>query len=180
MSRRLPVALAAVAVAAAVAVPVALASAQAPRSIVYYAKPTRAQFVNYAGDRERGNFTNPFAEVLPTPKNANSGKPGARAGDRALFTLKLYSDSKLTRAVGTAAYSCTVNFGQQAICEGDFELSAGGAGSMIALGPADLKSGNFVLPVTGGTGRYAGAHGQLTTSSAGTKTSTQIIRFRLL
>jgi hypothetical protein len=51
---------------------------------------------------------------------------------------------------------------------------------MIALGPADLKSGDLVLPVTGGTGRYAGAHGQLTSRSAGSKTSTQIIHFQLL
>jgi hypothetical protein len=178
MSRRLPAALVAVAVAATVAVPVAQATTQARRSFVFYAKPTKAQFINHSDDRARGNFTNPFADVLPTPKNANSGKPGARAGDNALFTLKLYSDAKLTRLVGSAAYSCTVNFGGQAICEGQFQLNAGG--TMIALGPADLKTGDLVLPVTGGTGRYAGAHGQLTSTSAGSKTSTQIIRFLLV
>ena len=178
MSRHLSAALVAGAIAATGVVPVAQASTQASRSIVFYAKPTRAQFINHADDRERGNFTNPFADILPTPKNANSGKKGARAGDNALFTLKLYSDAKLTRPVGTAAYSCTVNFGQQAICDGQFQFSAGG--SMIAMGPADLKTGTFVLPVTGGTGRYSGAHGQLTSTSAGTKANTQIIRFRLV
>jgi hypothetical protein len=178
VSRRLPAALVAVAIAMTVAVPVALATTQAPRSVVFYAKPTRAQFINHNDDRARGNFTNPFADALPTPPNANSAKKGARAGDNALFTLKLYSDAKLKRLVGTAAYSCTVNFGQQALCEGQFEL--GGGGTMVAMGPADLKSGDFVLPVTGGTGRYAGAHGQLTSSSAGGKTSTQILRFRLV
>jgi hypothetical protein len=177
-SRRLPAALVAVAVAAAVAVPVALAASQARRTLVLYAKPTRAQFVDRNDDRARGNFTNPFGDILPTPPKANTGKPGARAGDNALFTLKLYSDSKLKRLVGTAAYSCTVNFGQQAMCEGQFELSGGA--TMIAMGPADLKSGDLVLPVTGGTGRYAGAHGQLTSTSAGKKTSTQIIRFQLV
>ena len=50
---------------------------------------------------------------------------------------------------------------------------------MIALGPAKLDSSNIVLPVTGGTGRYAGAHGQLTSRSSGNK-NTQIVRFRLL
>jgi hypothetical protein len=178
MSTRVPAALLTVAVAATVAVPVAQATTQARRSFVLYAKPTRAQFINHADDRARGNFTNPFGDLLPTPKNANSGKPGARAGDNALFTLKLYSDAKLKRLVGTAAYSCTVNFGGQAICDGQFEFDAGG--SMIAMGPADLKSGDFVLPVTGGTGRYARAHGQLTSTSAGKKTSTQVIRFELV
>jgi hypothetical protein len=178
MSRRLPAALVAVAVAATVAVPVAQAKTQASRSFVFYAKPAQAQFINHNDDRERGNFKNPFADILPTPPNANNAKPGARAGDNALFTLKLYSDAKLKRLVGTAAYSCTVNFGQQAICEGQFELNAGG--TMVAMGPADLKSGTFVLPVTGGTGRYSGAHGQLTSRAAGKKTSTQILRFQLV
>jgi hypothetical protein len=178
MSRRLPASLVAVALAATVAVPVALATTQARRSFVLYAKPTRAQFINHAADRARGNTTNPFGEgALPTPPNANSAKKGARAGDNALFTLKLYSDAKLTRAVGTAAYSCTVNFGQQAICEGQFELNGG---TMIAMGPADLRTGDLVLPVSGGTGRYAGAHGQLTSTAAGTKKNTQIIRFQLV
>jgi hypothetical protein len=177
MSSRLPAALVAVAVAATVAVPVALATTHARRSFVFYAKPTRAQFINHADDRARGNFTNPFAEVVPTPRNANSGKPGARAGDNALFTFKLYSDAKLTRLVGTAAYSCTVNFGRQAICEDQFVLRDG---TMIAMGPADLKSGDLVLPVAGGTGRYAGAHGQLTSTSAGKTSSTQIIHFQLV
>ncbi len=178
MSGRLPAALVAVAVAATAPVPVALATTQARRSFVLYAKATHAQFINHSDDRARGNFTNPFADVLPTPKNANSGKPGARAGDGAIFTLNLYSDAKLTRLVGTASYTCTVNFGEQAICEGQFQLASGG--TMIAMGPADLKSGDLVLPVTGGTGRYAGAHGQLTSTSAGMKTTTQIIRFQLV
>jgi hypothetical protein len=178
MSGRFAAALVAVAVAATVAVPVAQATAQAPRSFVVYGKPTRAQFINHADDRERGNITNPFGDaVLPTPPNANSGKQGARAGDNALFSLKLYSDAKLTRLVGTASYSCTVNFGQQAICEGQFEL---GDGTMIAVGPADLRSSDWVLPVSGGTRRYAGAHGQLTSRAAGTKKNTQIIRFQLV
>jgi hypothetical protein len=178
MPRRVLATLAAAVVTASVAVPVAQASTQARRSVVFYAKPTRAQFINHAADRKRGNFTNPFADVLPTPPGANSGKVGARTGDTAIFTLKLYSDARLTRAVGTASYSCTVTFDKQAICEGQFQLAAGG--TMIAMGPADLKSGNLVLPVTGGTGRYAGAHGQLTSTSAGTKTTTQVIRFELV
>ena len=44
---------------------------------------------------------------------------------------------------------------------------------MIAMGPADLKSGDIVLPVTGGTGRYAGAHGQLTSRSLGQRRRTR-------
>jgi hypothetical protein len=177
MRRRLPVALAAVALAATMAVPLAPATTQG-RSFVVYAKPTRAQFVNHADDRQRGKILNPFgSDLLQPPPNANSGKKGARAGDKALFSLRLYSDAKLTRSVGTAIYTCTFNFAQEAICEGNFALNGG---TMIAMGPANLETGNFVLPVTGGTGRYAGAHGQLTSTSSGNKQNTQIIRFQLV
>ncbi len=142
-----------------------------------YAKPTRAQFINHNDDRERGDIRNPFnPDSLPTPPNANSAKKGARAGDNALFSFKLYSDPRLTRPVGNAIYSCTFNFAQEAICEANFNLNGG---TMIASGPATLDSSNIVLPVIGGTGRYAGAHGQLTSRSSGTK-NTQIVRFRLL
>jgi hypothetical protein len=176
MTGRLPIALAALAVAAAAVVPAAQGAPQTRRSFVLYAKPTRARFVDRASDRKKGDFTNPFADVLPTPKGANTGKKGARAGDSALFTLRLYSDARLTRPVGTAAYSCTVNFNKQAICEGQFTLSGG---TMLAMGPADLTGGDWILPVTGGTSRYAGAHGQLTSTTLGQK-NTQILRFQLV
>ena len=121
MSRRFSVALAAVATAATM-VPVATAATHG-RSLVFYAKPTRVQFINHADDRARGLKVNPFnADVVPPPPKANAGKKGGRAGDNALFAFKLYSDPNLTRLVGTAIYSCTFNFAHEAICEGDFEL----------------------------------------------------------
>ena len=178
MSGRLAVALAAVATAAMLAVPAAQATAKG-RSLVYYAKPTRAQFINHADDRTRGLRLNPFnADVLPPPPKANTGKKGGRAGDNALFSFRLYADSSLRRLVGTAIFSCTFNFAHEAICEGDFALSHG---TMIAMGPAQLDSSftEMVLPVTGGTGRYAGAHGQVTSMPSIFK-NTQIMHFELV
>jgi hypothetical protein len=159
------------------AVPVASAAAER-RSFILYAEATRAQFINHADDRKRGDIVNPFnPDILPTPPNANNGKKGARAGDNGLVSLTLYSDRNLTRPVGTAIYSCTFNFGQEAICNAHFELSRG---TIIAMGPAKLDGSQIVLAITGGTGRYAGAHGQLTSTSSRTKKSTQIIRFLLV
>jgi hypothetical protein len=178
MSRRLAVAVAAVAAAATLAVPAAQAAAHG-RSFVFYAKPTRAQFVNHADDRTRGLRLNPFnADVLPPPPTANKGKKGGRAGDNALFAFKLYTDANLTRLVGTAIFTCTFNFAHAAVCEGDFQLSHG---SMIAMGPAqlDTRFSQMVLPVTGGTGRYAGAHGQVTSMPSIYK-NTQIMHFQLV
>jgi hypothetical protein len=177
MRRSVPVGLATLAVAAVI-VPVATAATK-ERSLVFYGKPARAQFVNRADDRQRGLRLNPFnADLLPPPPKANSGKKGGRAGDNAFFAFKVYSDPNLTRFVGTAIYSCTFNFNHEAICEADFEL---GGGSMFAMGPAQLDT-NFsgvVLPVTGGTGRYAGAHGQLTSTPSIYK-GVQLIHFELV
>jgi len=175
--RRLPAALAAFALAAAMAVPLASAKTQG-RSFVVYAKPTRAQFINHNDDRDRGHIRNPFnPDPLPAHPKSNTGKKGARAGDNALFSFKVYSDRRLTRLIGSAVYSCTFNFAQEAICEASFDLNGG---TMVALGPATLDDANIVLPVIGGTGRYAGAHGQLTSRPSGAKNNAQIIRFRLL
>jgi hypothetical protein len=163
---------------AAMMVPTATATTQG-RSFVVYGKPTRAQFVSHADDRARGSKTNPFnaEELLPTPKSANTAKKGARAGDSALFRLTLYSDRNLTRRVGTATYACTFNFGHEAICNATFQI---GNGTMVATGPARLDTSQWVLPVTGGTGRYVGAHGQVTSRSASATKNTQILRFLLV
>lgn len=178
MSRRLTGALVVLAVAVATPVPFAGAKTQA-QSFFLYAKPTQAQFINRADDRERGLKSNPFnADIIPPDPKANTGKKGGRAGDNALFAFKLYSDAKLTRLVGTAVYSCTFNFAHEAICEADFEMKRG---SMIAMGPAQLGSSfsRIVLPVTGGTGRYADTHGQMTSVPSIYK-NTQVIHFQLV
>jgi hypothetical protein len=143
-----------------------------------YAKAKRARFVNHADDRERGDKLNSFnADTLQPPPDANSGKKGTRAGDNALVSLTLYADRNLTRVVGSAIYSCTFNFGQEATCDGQFSLHGG---SISALGPAKLDGSQFVLAVTGGTGGYAGAHGQVTSTSSSGLKSTQIFRFELV
>ncbi len=148
------------------------------RSFVVYGKPKHSQSVNHADDRERGDKLNSFnADGLPTPPSANSGEKGTRAGDNALVTIVLYADRNLTRAVGTATYSCTYNFDQEATCDGQFQI---GTGTIIALGPARLDGSQIVLAVTGGTGRYAGAHGQVTSATAAGTKNTQIFRFELV
>lgn len=154
------------------------AAATPSRSFVVYGKPKRAQSVNHADDRARGDTLRSFnADGLPTPPSANSGKKGERAGDNALITIVLYADRNLTRVVGTATYSCTFNFDQEAVCDGQFQI---GAGTIIALGPSKLDARETVLAVTGGTGRYAGAHGQVTSTRATGSDNTQTFRFDLV
>ncbi|HST19258.1 MAG TPA: hypothetical protein VLK36_16580 [Gaiellaceae bacterium] len=155
------------------------AAATPSRSFVVYGKPKQAQSVNHADDRARGDkLLKSFnADGLPTPPSANSGKKGERAGDSALIIFVLYADRSLTRVVGSATYSCTFNFDQEAVCDGQFQI---GAGTIIALGPAKFDGGENVLAVTGGTGQYAGAHGQVTSTRATGSKNTQVFRFELV
>ena len=150
MISRLPGALVAAALTALLCSSIP-ATAARTRSLVVYAKTTKLQFINHADDRRRGDITNPFnADTnLPPPPKANTGNKGTRAGDNALVQIKLYADASLTRSIGSAVYSCTFNFAQHATCDAEFELNNG---SMTGSGPTYIKSGQFTLPVIGGTG----------------------------
>ena len=177
MRRALPAVLAGVAAAAAL-VPGMASAAPKAGSLTLYGKPVKAKYVEHSDDRERGDIKNPFTiDVLPTPPNANNGRKGARAGDMALITVRLFSDPRFTRAAGSATYSCTFNFAEEAVCQIFFTL---GGGTMIASGPAHLDGVRILLPVTGGTGRYLGARGQMTSTPTGDKADSQVIRFQLL
>ena len=114
---------------------------------------------------------------LPTPPNANSAKKGARAGDNALFNFKLYSDLDLTRADRQRDLLLHVQLRPGSDLRGQLQPQRR---NHDRDGPGDTHGSDIILPVTGGTGRYAGAHGQLTSRASGNKKNTQIIRFRLL
>jgi hypothetical protein len=141
-------------------------AAPARQQFTIYAKATQVQFVNHADDRARGNVTNPFSAdtKLPPPPTANSGKKGARAGDNALLSFKLYRDPSLKKRIGSAVYSCTFNFAHNALCEETFELNDG---TMFAAGPVDLDAASFTIAVTGGTSRYFGVRGEINAGPAG-------------
>ena len=133
------------------------------RSMNIYAVATHAQYVDHSDDRQRGNITNPFAVETPAVGQKEKGK-GPFAGDNALFAFNLYSDPGLKHKVGTAVYSCTFNFGHQAFCSANFQLTDG---TMSASGAADFDTTTFTLAVSGGNGAYLGLRGQVSSSPAG-------------
>jgi hypothetical protein len=142
------------------ALPGAHAAAARSRLLTIYAVATRAQFTDHSDDRKRGAFRNPFnADSKPT----NEKGSGAHAGDEALFSFKLYADATLKRQIGSATYSCTYNSAHKALCEADFELSGG---AVLASGPADFDARTFTLAVSGGSGSYVGARGQVASAPA--------------
>jgi hypothetical protein len=130
----------------------------AGRSLAIYAVATRAQFTDHSDDRKRGELNNPFNADTKLPK-----KVVTRAGDEALFSFKLYSDAAHKHQIGSASYSCTYNSAHKALCEADFELKNG---AMFASGPADFDTTTFTLAVSGGSGSYVGARGQVSSAPA--------------
>ncbi len=134
-------------------------------SLTFYAVVTRAQFVNHADDRARGDAANPFnadtKALAPVSQSREKGK-GPFPGDDVLYKFKLYRAPNLKSPVGSAVYTCVYNFSQHALCEGSYQLTAG---TMFASGPVDFNSNDFTLAVTGGTGGYIGNRGQVVQSS---------------
>jgi hypothetical protein len=145
---------------------VGAAGATGRQQLRIYAGASQAQFVDHSDDRARGAVQNPFNvdvdALLPVSKAMQKGG-GPYPGDSATYSFKLYSDAGLKKKLGTAVYSCTFNFNKRALCSADFELTGG---TMFAYGLADFTSPRFILAVNGGTGKYLGAHGQVSSAPA--------------
>jgi hypothetical protein len=104
----------------------------------------------HADDRQHGNNANPFnADVVPTPPNANSGRRG-----RGPATTRSSPSSCIpTPSSGDSQRRPAGDVRGPVRCQRRDHDRDGASGS---------PERDLVLPVTGGTGRYAGAHGQLT------------------
>lgn len=109
--------------------------------------------------------------VVPVP-----GQTGHRpvTGDRILFTEQLRRNGQ---PAGTDQVDCTVN-GGALVCTAVFELRDG---TISVVGKVPLNgpgNGGATLGVTGGTGRYQNARGQVQVRSSGPSTETEV--FNLL
>ncbi len=155
------------AAAAVVAVGAASAQARSPQALTVYAVASHATFVDHADDRARGLNKNPFnadiKTLVPRTEAREKGK-GPFPGDEAQLMFKIYRGANLKKQIGSAVDTCTDNFAKHALCRADFNLNDG---SLFAAGPVDFGASDFTLAVTGGTGRYTGAHGQVSEGTVG-------------
>jgi hypothetical protein len=132
----------------------------ARRALTIYAVASQAQYSNHADDRTRAVYSNPFNVDAKTPR---AGGKGPQAGDNALYSFKLYSDSSFKKRIGSAVYSCVFSFAHKALCQANFQLNGS---AMFASGPADFDATTFTIAVSGGTGSYVGARGQVSSAPA--------------
>jgi hypothetical protein len=159
---------------------IALGSAQAAigKKLTVYAVPTTAQFMNHADDRLRGMSTNPFnvnTQALVIVTKGKEKKNGPFPGDDILYSFKLYRGPKLEKRVGSAMFTCYYNFVKRATCDSYFELDGG---LVLASGQIVFNGTRFTLSITGGTGKYLGALGEVA-ASTGAKNSERL-QLRLL
>ncbi|MGH3333559.1 MAG: allene oxide cyclase barrel-like domain-containing protein [Nocardioidaceae bacterium] len=144
----------AAAVAAAVALPVTFLALQ-PTNAASTTGPDSFRLV------ERGG-TFKFVDIPPKQK---SDRDPPTAGDELIFTSKLFRHGK---RVGTLHAVCTVTRAAPpnrtpAVCTGGLVLREG----TITLTFVGALKDKIEIAITGGTGRYAGASGTVTSESKG-------------
>lgn len=123
--------------------------------------PVSAQFMNHADDRIRGMTNNPFdvyARALVILTKGSEKGNGPFPGDDVLYSFKLYQGATAKKAAGSAIFTCYYDFLKHATCDAYFELKDG---VLLGSGAITFEHSRFTLDVTGGTGPYLGAQGEI-------------------
>jgi hypothetical protein len=131
------------------------------RRLTVDAVATTAQFMNHADDRIRGMSNNPFtpeAQSLVIIAKGKEKDNGPFPGDDVLYSFSLRSVKSRTQAAGSAIFTCYYDFLKRATCDAYFDLANG---LVLASGQVTFGSTHFTLTVTGGTGRYVAATGEV-------------------
>lgn len=148
---------------AAAASSTSAAAAKGGKKLVLYSVATQEQFLNHEDDRTRGKGNNPFGNFKDSTSATKESGTGPFAGDRAVFTFKVFDSADLKNAVGSATFICQYGFNKNAFCNASYQLSGG---QMIGEGAFNFNAPKFELAIVGGTGKYRGLTGDLQASAA--------------
>jgi len=103
----------------------------------------------------------------------DTGKPGDSAGDILVFDQPLLDEAFNT--IGNNAGSCIrTRPGHSFQCQWTLGLADGS----IQVAGRELDQGTSSVSIVGGTGRYAGIHGDMTSTNNEDGTFTQTLRYR--
>jgi hypothetical protein len=139
---------------------VGIASA-ASRNPTVYSVATQEQFVNNEDDRARGKGNNPFGNYKDVNAATKEAGNGPFAGDEAIFSFKVYGTPSLGQGAGKATYICQYDFDKSAFCDVKYTLEGG---TLLGAGEFSFNAPKFTIAITGGTGKYHDASGQLEVS----------------
>jgi hypothetical protein len=98
-----------------------------------------------------------FVERAETDATLDLGAKGDSVGDLLTFANPIFDATNKTKVGTDQGYCVRVSAGKSWECSWTLTLKDG---QLMVSGPF-LDSGDSVLAVTGGTGKYAGARGQL-------------------
>ena len=92
------------------------------KKLTLYSIATQEQFLNHEDDRDRGKGNNPFGNFKDSTSATKESGDGPFAGDRAVFTFKLFNDPDLRKLVGSATFICQYGFNKNAFCNASYQL----------------------------------------------------------
>jgi hypothetical protein len=141
-------------------------SAKTRRYITAYSTSERQTFIDNNDDEARGDVNNPFGKrddkaASIIDEHANGPFPG----DEALFSFVVYANSSRTTKAGVAVYTCQYYFDKNAFCDGSYRFTDGS--TMFGAGTFNFDAKKFALAITGGSGRYGDAKGDVEVSPVG-------------
>ena len=102
-----------------------------------------------------------------------SGNPQGAPGDEFIFHAALKRDGK---KVGTIDAYCVLTVSPDVQCTGTFKFADGSLAASALIDQVDKTPDH--ISIVGGTGRYAHASGQVTSTSTGNTTSRDVFNIR--
>jgi allene oxide cyclase-like protein len=122
-----------------------------------------------ASAHDNGTTLQLTGKALGPPTMIDLGAPGPSAGDQQSITMDVFKGAK---RVGESHVVCTVVRDGIAQCENVTSLPGGQITASGVVTSDEEEQKPFVQAITGGTGLYRNAHGQLTVSEAGPQPAT--------
>ena len=122
-----------------------------------------------ASAHDNGKVLQLTGKALGPPTVLDLGAPGPSTGDQQIITMDVFKGAK---RVGESHVVCTVVRADVAQCDNVTSLPGGQIVATGLVTSAQEETSPFTQAITGGTGAYRNAHGQLTVSEAGPEPAT--------
>jgi len=122
-----------------------------------------------ASAHDNGNAFQLTGKVVAPPTNLDLGEPGPSVGDQQIISMDVFKGDK---RVGESHVVCTTVRAGIVQCDNVTNLPGGQIVATGLVTDAQEEQSPFIQAITGGTGAYRNAHGQLTVSEAGPEPAT--------
>ena len=122
-----------------------------------------------ASAHDNGNTFELTGKVVAPPANIDLGVPGPSVGDQQIISMDVFKGDK---RVGESHVVCTSVRAGIVQCDNVTNLPGGQIVATGLVTDAQEEQSPFTQAITGGTGFYRNAHGQLTVSEAGPEPAT--------